>query len=93
MLDTTDGADRPLFVLTAPAREHMTLIVANINRRLATTEWKVGEVVPSENIEIDYSGKSCAEALAELAETCRTEYWADGITLNLSRCEFGEAAD
>lgn len=93
VLDTTDGADRPLFVLTAPAREHMTLIVANINRRLATTEWKVGEVVPSENIEIDYSGKSCAEALAELAETCRTEYWADGITLNLSRCEFGEAIE
>ena len=93
VLDTTDGADRPLFVLTAPAREHMALIVANINRRLATTEWKVGEVVPSENIEIDYSGKSCAEALAELAETCRTEYWADGITLNLSRCEFGEAIE
>ena len=93
VLDTTDGADRPLFVLTAPVREHMTLIVANINRRLATTEWNVGEVVPSENIEIDYSGKSCAEALAELAETCRTEYWADGITLNLSRCEFGEAIE
>ncbi len=93
VLDTTDGADRPLFVLTAPAREHMTLIVGNINRRLGTTQWKVGEVLPTENIEIDYSGKSCTEALAELAEACKTEWWADGITLNLSRCEFGEAIE
>lgn len=90
VLDTTDGADEPLFVLTAPARQHVALIVDNINRRLGTTDWKVGEVVVTENIEIDYSGKTCADVLSELAEGQKTEWWRDGQTLNLSRCELGD---
>lgn len=40
----------------------MALIVANINRKLGVTDWKVGEVISTENITIDYQGTYCDEA-------------------------------
>lgn len=90
VLKTVDGENNPIFSLTAPAREHMALIVANINRQLGTTDWKVGEVLSTENLTLDYEGTYCDEALSKLADAAKTEFWADGMTLNLCRCEYGE---
>lgn len=85
-----DDDDNPILTLTAPAREHAALIIANINRKMGTTEWKVGEVVVSEYIDIEYTGKYASDALSELSSAAGTEWWFDGMTLNISRCEFGE---
>lgn len=85
-----DDDDNPILTLTAPAREHAALIVANMNRKMGTTEWKVGEVVVSEYIDIEYTGKYASDALSELSSAAGTEWWFDGMTLNISRCEFGE---
>ena len=90
MVNPDDG-DNPVLILSAPAREHAALIVANLNRRMGTTEWKVGEVVVSEYIDIEYTGKYASDALSELSEAAETEWWFDGMTLNISRCEFGES--
>lgn len=90
VLKLADGENNPIFSLTAPAREHMALIVANINRQMGTTDWKVGEVVATENLTLDYEGTYCDEALSMLADAAKTEFWADGMTLNLCRCEYGE---
>lgn len=89
MVNPSDD-DNPVLTLTAPAREHAALIVANLNRRMGTTDWKVGEVVVSEYIDIEYTGKYASDALSELSEAAETEWWFDGMTLNISRCEFGE---
>lgn len=89
MVNPDDG-DNPVLILSAPAREHAALIVANLNRRMGTTDWKVGEVVVSEYIDIDYTGKYASDALSELSGAAGTEWWFDGMTLNISRCEFGE---
>lgn len=89
IVNPTDGKDDPLVMLTAPAREHAALIVDNLNRRMNTTIWKVGEVVVSEYIHIDYTGMYASDALAEVVEAADTEWWFDGTTLNFSRCEFG----
>ena len=83
-----DDDDNPILTLTAPAREHAALIIANMNRKMGTTEWKVGEVVVSEYIDIEYTGKYASDALSELSSAAGTEF--DGMTLNISRCEFGE---
>lgn len=81
----------PLFALTAPAVEHVRLVVANINRWLGREEWKVGEVVATKPIVIDYSqGMYCNEAMAKVAEEAKTEWWAEGTTLHLGRCLRGE---
>lgn len=93
VLNDTDGADEPVFTLTAPPREHVALIVRSINNGMDnTTDWKVGTVEGTENIVIDYEGKYCDEALKEVAEKAgnRAEWWCEGQTVNVCRCEHGE---
>ena len=94
VLNDTDGDDEPVFTLTAPPREHVSLIVKSINDGMDhTTDWKVGTVEGEDNIVIDYEGKYCDEALREVAEKAggRAEWWVEGQTVNLCRCETGEA--
>ena len=93
VLNDTDGDDEPVFTLTAPPREHVALIVKSINNGMNnTTDWKVGTVEGTENIVIDYDGKYCDEALKEVAEKAgnRAEWWCEGQTVNVCRCEHGE---
>lgn len=92
VLKIVDGENDPIFSLTAPAREHMALIVANINRQMGTTDWKVGEVLSTENLTLDYEGTYCDKALSMLADAAKTEFWTDGMTVNLCRCEYGDEA-
>ncbi|MDH8702367.1 hypothetical protein M2138_001729 [Dysgonomonadaceae bacterium PH5-43] len=89
VLKTVDNEFDPVFPLTAPAREHLALIVENINRIKNRTDWKVGEVIASENVVISYNGTYCYDALTELANQLETEWWVEGTTINLTRCEFG----
>lgn len=82
----------PVFALTAPAREHVALIVENLNRwDDHGTNWKVGEVVGTENLVIDYSsGLYANEALKKVAEEAKSEWWIEGETVNVCKCERGE---
>lgn len=89
-LKTTDGENAPLFKYTGPAVEHAAIIVANLNRLMGTDKWKVGSVISTENITIDYSGKYCSEVLQEIVDTKNTEWWIDDMTLNIGRAEFGD---
>ena len=85
-----DGENETEFSLTAPASEHLQLIVDSINAGMGTTDWKAGECVQSENLVIDYAGTYCNEGLSALADSAGTEFWFDGTTVNLCRCERGE---
>lgn len=91
VLNTVDGEPEAVFTLTAPPREHVELVVKSINDGMGTTAWKVGTVEGTDNIVIDYEGKYCHEALKEIAgKVPGTEWWADGQTVNLCRCEIGD---
>lgn len=90
VLNTTDGGNEAVFTLTAPPREHVALIVKSINAGFGTNDWKVGSVEGGDNIVVDYHGKYCDEGLKALAEATGTEYWIEGTTVNLCRCEHGE---
>ncbi len=90
VLNTTDGETEPVFSLTATAREHVALIVKAINSGFGTNIWKVGAVEFSNNITIDYRGKYCNDALKAIADETGLEYWTEGTTVNLCRCEYGE---
>ena len=93
MLETTDGNAEPVFTLTATAREHVAMVVKCINNGMGhTTDWKVGRVDGKELIVIDYEGKYCDEALKEIAEKVGggAEWWVEGQTVNVCRCEHGE---
>lgn len=93
VLETTDGDTNPLFTLTATPREHVAMIVKCINNGMGNiTDWKVGQVDGTELIVIDYEGKYCHEALKEVAEKTGggAEWWMEGQTVNVCRCEHGE---
>ena len=92
VLNNTDGDNEAVFTLTARPVDHVRLIVKCINDGMdQTTNFKVGSVEGTDNVVINYEGKYCDEALKELAETVGVEWWFDGETLNLSRCEWGSA--
>ena len=92
VLETTDGDAEPVFTLTALPAEHVAMIVKCINDGMGTTDWKVGQVDGGELIVIDYEGKYCDEALKEIAEKVggKAEWWVEGQTVNVCRCEHGE---
>lgn len=93
VLETTDGDGEPVFTLTATPREHVAMVVKCINNGMDhTTDWKVGRVDGTALITIDYEGKFCDAALKEIAEKVggQAEWWAEGQTVNVCRCEHGE---
>lgn len=91
VIKTVDGEDEPVFTLTAPPREHVAMIVRCMNNGMGNiTDWKTGQVDGTENIVIDYFGKYCDEALKEIAEKVGAEWWVEGQTVNVCRCEHGE---
>lgn len=93
VLETTEGDTNPLFTLTATPKEHVAMIVKCINDGMGNiTDWKVGQVDGTDLIVIDYEGKYCDEALKEVAKKIGggAEWWVEGQTVNVCRCEHGE---
>lgn len=93
VLETTDNNTDPVFTLTATPREHVAMVVKCINNGMGhATDWKVGQVAGTELIVIDYEGKYCDEALKEIAEKVggSAEWWVEGQTVNICKCEHGE---
>lgn len=91
VIKSVDNENDPVITLTAPPREHVAMIVKCMNDGWDNiTDWKVGQVDGTENIVIDYHGKYCDEALREIAEKVGAEYWIEGQTVNVCRCEHGE---
>lgn len=91
VIKTVDDEEDPVFTLTAPPREHVAMIVHCMNDGMGNiTDWKVGQVDGTENIVIDYFGKYCDQALKEIAEKVGAEWWVEGQTVNICKCEHGE---
>lgn len=94
VIKTVDNEEEPVFTLTAPPREHVAMIVHCMNDGMGNiTDWKVGQVNGAENIVIDYFGKYCDEALKEIAEKVGAEWWVEGQTVNICKCEHGEPVE
>lgn len=90
VLNNTDGGNDSVFTLTARPIDHVRLIVKGINDGMGqTANFKVGTVEGTDNVVIRYEGKYCDAALKELAEAVGVEWWFDGETVNLCRCEHG----
>lgn len=94
VIKTVDNEDNPVFTLTAPPRDHVAMIVKCMNDGMGNiTDWKVGQVNGTENIVVDYFGKYCDEALKEIAEKVGAEWWVEGQTVNICKCEHGEPVE
>ena len=94
VIKTVDNEDEPVFTLTAPPCEHAAMIVRCMNTGMGNiSDWKVGRIDGTENIVIDYFGKYCDEALKEIAEKVGAEWWVEGQTVNVCKCEHGEPVE
>lgn len=91
VIKMVDNDDELSFSYDATAADHLKIICDNINRIKGTKDWSVGEVVASGNVNIVYDNIYCFDALSEIARNFETEWWIEGTTINLSRCEHGEA--
>ena len=83
----------PLEAYTGTARDQLAMVVKNLNRWMDTTDWKAGACVSTGNIVVDYSGGTRVnEALDKIVngiDDGKTEWWVEGMTVNISRCEEG----
>ena len=92
-LHLTDGAYNPQFSLDGGPREHLQKWVENMNRIYGREVWSIGDVVVADNRTIEYYNVTCWDAATMIAEAFGTEWWTDGFTFNLSRCEHGEPVE
>ena len=90
MLHSTDGQLSPVFSLDDSPAAHLNLVIANINRVDPHKTWRMGGVITAPNQDIEYQNLSCFEALAKIVEAFGTEWWMDGDTINLIKCERGD---
>lgn len=92
-LHLADGAYEPKFSLDGGPREHLRKWVDNMNRIYGNEVWSIGEVVEAGYKTIEYNNVTCWDAATLIAEAFGTEWWTDGFTFNLSRCEHGELVE
>ena len=90
VLKMVDGDNSTAFSLNDSPAQHLQLFVDNMNRITGTDVWRIGQVVDSENVNIEYDCISCFDGLGKLAEATKTEWWVEGYTMNLCRCEHGD---
>lgn len=90
VLKMVDGDNSTAFSLNDSPAQHLQLFIDNMNRITGSDMWAIGQVVDSENVNIEYDCISCFDGLGKLAEATKTEWWVEGYTMNLCRCEHGD---
>ena len=73
------------FSLTARPKEHLQMLVDNLNRR--DTGWTVGECIESAERVVNYEHAFCRDALALMAKAFDTEYEIVGKRISLGAVE------
>ena len=76
------------FPLTATPKEHIQLIVDNLN--LVDSGWKVGDCIVATHALVSYNHTKCLEALKTIADTFKTEYEIDNKTVHLRKVEYNK---
>lgn len=77
------------FSLTARPKEHLQMLVDNLNRR--DTGWTVGECIESAERVVNYDHAFCRDALALMAKEFDTEYEIVGKRISLGAVEHDRA--
>ena len=82
--NTVDG--RLKFALTAKPKEHLQMIVDNLNLR--DSGWSVGDCINDTEKVISYDHDFIWDALTRIADTCETEFEISHKTVSLKRVEY-----
>lgn len=74
------------FTLTAKPREHLQMLVDNLNQR--EQGWSISECIDQPETTIAYDHVTCSDALAQMADVFKTEYEIIGRTISLRKVEY-----
>lgn len=88
--NTIDG--RLKFSLTAKPKEHLQMVVDNLNDRDSAKGWQVGECIESSEKLINYDHNYCSDALTRIASEFGVEYEFKGKTVSLKKLEYNRDA-
>lgn len=83
VINQVDG--RVDFHLTAKPKEHLQLIVDNLNKR--ESGWAIGNCIEDSERLIQYNHTDCRTALSSIAEEFKTELFIEGKVISLSTVE------
>jgi hypothetical protein len=84
-----DIASRRLkFSLTAKPREHLQMLVDNLNQR--ETGWTAGACIDAVEKVISYNHAFCNDALSQIAEAFETEWEIVGKAISLRKVEYNK---
>lgn len=89
VLKMVDNEDDLSFSYYATAYEHALLIVRNINRALGSDTVTLGSVIATEHQNIEYNDVFALQALSNINNVFKTEWYFLGNVLNIGRCELG----
>lgn len=81
---------RVKFDYTAKPKEHLQIIVDNLNMR--ETGWSVGICVDADEKTIGYNHTFCIDGLKAVADAFNTEWEIDNKTINLRKVEYNKDA-
>lgn len=76
------------FSYTATPKEHLQMLVDNLNERGGG--WSVGDCIASAEKVITYNHTYCLDALTQMAETFKTEYEIDRQRISLKKVEYNK---
>lgn len=84
--NNVDG--RLKFTLTAPPREHLEMLVANLNAR--DTGWTIGDCIATPEKLVSYDHNSCWDALGKMAQEFATEWEIADKRISLRKVEYNK---
>lgn len=73
------------FPLTATPRMLADLIIANLKLKYPQYDWKVGDVIESDPVTLDFNHDSCFDVLPKFTKDFNSEWELDKFTLNFGR--------
>ena len=85
--NNVDG--RLKFPLTATPREHLEMLVANLNAR--DTGWTVGDCIETPEKLVSYDHNSCWDALGKMAQEFETEWEIADKRISLRKVEYNKS--
>jgi len=94
------GINEAEWSLTGNPAAFMQLIV-DYAKLITGINYVLGTVTPTTSITVSFSSTNILDALTQVARACseaesytsQAEWWFDGLTLNLTRCEVGTRVD
>ena len=85
--NTVDG--RLKFTLTAKPKEHLQMVVDNMNRH--DTGWMIGDCIDDVEKLVTYDHDYCMDALSKIATEFETEYEIVGKSISLHKVEYDKS--